>query len=72
MGRKKMGGKLMSLISTQDAARILNVSSETVRNLERRGLLSAIKTPRGIRIFDRSDVEKLAVKRARDHEHPEA
>ena len=48
---------------TGDVARILDVSAETVRFWERIGRLPALKTERGIRIFNRDDVERLAHER---------
>jgi hypothetical protein len=47
-------------LTVTDAARILNRSGESVRNYERRGILPASKTARGIRLFKQSDVEALA------------
>ena len=52
-------------VLTTEAARILNVSQETVRQWERRGILPAHKTARGVRLFDRRDVERLARERER-------
>lgn len=48
---------------TNDAARILNVSPDTVRRLERTGVLPALKTAGGVRLFNRTDVERLALER---------
>ena len=48
---------------TSEVARILDVSPETVRLWERLGRLPALKTARGVRIFDRRDVERLARER---------
>ena len=53
-----------TLILTGEASRILNVVPDTVRHLERTGRLRAVKTSRGVRLFDRSDVERLARERA--------
>lgn len=49
-------------ILTTETARILNVSADTVREWERRGRLTALKTHRGVRLFDRREVERLARK----------
>jgi predicted site-specific integrase-resolvase len=54
----------LDLILTAEAARIAHVASETIRLWERQGRLSAIKTSRGVRLFDRADVERLARERA--------
>jgi excisionase family DNA binding protein len=48
---------------TNEAARILDVTPETVRHWERVGRLPAIKTARGVRLFFRGDVERLARER---------
>jgi excisionase family DNA binding protein len=47
-----------------EAARILNVSVSLVRYLERTGQLRA-KRVGGLRVFDRADVETLAIERYR-------
>jgi DNA-binding transcriptional MerR regulator len=48
------------LLTTSDAARILNISPDMVRYLERRGKLPAEYTESGQRIFRLEEVEKLA------------
>jgi DNA-binding transcriptional MerR regulator len=53
------------LLTTNDAARILNRSAESVRNYERAGKLTAQKTPNGQRLFRRGDVEAMAKEMAR-------
>jgi excisionase family DNA binding protein len=50
-------------VQTTEAARILHVSAETVRSLERTGRLRALRTRNGVRIFDRPDVERIAKER---------
>ena len=50
-------------VLTTEAARILDVSAETVRHWERVGILPAVKTERGVRLFDRRDVERVARER---------
>lgn len=52
------------LLSTNDAAKILGVTPDNIRYLERRGKLKAEYTHSGQRIFRRGDVEAAA--RARD------
>lgn len=54
---------MVALILTHEAARILAVSSDTVRRWERTGRLPAVKTSGGVRVFDRADVERLAAER---------
>ena len=51
-------------VQTSEAARMLDVSAETVRCLERRGRLRALRTRNGVRIFDRPDLERIAKERA--------
>ena len=48
---------------TNEAAQVLGVSPETVRLWERAGRLPATKTATGVRLFNRSDVERLARER---------
>jgi len=50
---------------TSEVARILDVSPDTVRHLERTGRLPALKTDRGTRLFNRADVERARVARER-------
>ncbi len=53
------------LLSVADASRILGVTPQTVRLMVRRGALQvAAQTEGGIRLFSRSDVERLAAERA--------
>ena len=47
-------------VLTAEASRILHKSSETVRAWERRGILKAIKTSRGVRLFRRDEIERVA------------
>ena len=42
-----------------DVARVLDVSVATVRNWERAGKITAIRTPGGQRRFKRADVDRL-------------
>ena len=53
----------IDLVLSGEAARILNVSVDTVRLWERLGRLPALKTATGVRLFDRRDVERLARER---------
>jgi excisionase family DNA binding protein len=56
-----------------EAAQILHVSVDTVRLWERLGRLRAMKTSRGVRLFERRDVERLAREReATAHERTSA
>jgi DNA-binding transcriptional MerR regulator len=51
------------LLSTGDVARILGVSVDSVRVMERLGRLKAMRTVSGQRIFDRREVERMRAKR---------
>jgi len=53
------------LMTTGEAARVLGLSPDMVRLLERDGRLPAQRTTNGLRLFRRGDVEKLADTRAR-------
>lgn len=52
-----------SLLFTSDVARILGVSEATVRLWHGLGKLTAVKTHRGIRVFQREAVERVARER---------
>lgn len=52
------------LILVTEAARLLGVSPGMVRVWERCGRLPALKISRGVRLFDRTDVVRLAQDRA--------
>jgi excisionase family DNA binding protein len=54
----------MSQILVGEAARILNVSEDMVRYLDRTGRLSARRVGH-IRVFDKAAVEQLAIERYR-------
>jgi excisionase family DNA binding protein len=58
-----MAGTYPVLLLTSEVAQILQVSEATVRLWEQHGRLSAVKTERGVRIFNRCDVERLARER---------
>ena len=53
------------LMTTGEAARLLRLSPDMVRWLEREGRLPALRTTNGVRLFRRCDVERLATERAR-------
>jgi excisionase family DNA binding protein len=50
-------------LTTSEVARVLNLTSATVRVLENQKKLSAIRTPNGTRIFIAADVARLARER---------
>jgi DNA-binding transcriptional MerR regulator len=47
-------------IMTSHVARILNLSSDRVRQLEKRGTLKAERTASGVRLFNAGQVAKVA------------
>jgi excisionase family DNA binding protein len=62
----KEGGVIdvdFKILGTTDAAMVLGVSAEFVRQLERAGKLPAEKTPSGRRIFRVEDVKRMAAER---------
>lgn len=56
------------LLTTTDAARELNRSSDRVRDYEREGKLPAQKTRNGQRLFKASDVAQLAKRLTKDRD----
>jgi excisionase family DNA binding protein len=52
-------------MTTGDVSRILDVSPDYVRQLDRSGKLASIRTARGIRLFNAQDVRRLV--RERQH-----
>jgi hypothetical protein len=50
-------------VLTTEAARIIEVSVETIRTWERQGILPAVKTERGVRVFSRQNCIRLARQR---------
>jgi excisionase family DNA binding protein len=63
-GRSEPTTDSASPLTTGIAARVLECSETHVRDLARRGILPAVKTSNGIRLFNRVDVERLAAERA--------
>jgi excisionase family DNA binding protein len=53
----------LELLTTGEAGRLLGVGSDRVRQMEREGKLSAMRTATGLRLFDRRAVERLAAER---------
>jgi len=64
-GKHPMDDKL---IAATEAGRILNKSAESARVYERKGILRALKTARGMRLFREADVRELAAKQMRPKE----
>lgn len=50
---------LETVLTIGEAAKILNLSTQRVRQLNARGALHASRTGTGMRIFERSEVERL-------------
>jgi excisionase family DNA binding protein len=53
----------MGLLIVSEAAKLLGLTPAHVRRLEREGQLPAQRTPGGVRLFNRDDVERLAAAR---------
>ena len=51
------------LLTVGAAARLAEVSADTIRSWERDGRLSATRTTTGIRLFRRKDVERIVLRR---------
>lgn len=49
----------MNLLTSGDAARVANVSVDTIRAWNRAGKLPAIRTVGGVRLFNLDDVHRL-------------
>jgi excisionase family DNA binding protein len=61
----------MVLLIVSEAAKLLGLTPAHVRRLEREGRLPAQRTPGGVRLFNRDDVERLAAaRRARGRKGP--
>jgi predicted site-specific integrase-resolvase len=53
-------------ITVGAAARILRVCEDTMCRLERDGILRAVRTRSGMRIFEQCEVEQLTAQRAQE------
>lgn len=51
------------LLTVGDASRMLDLTSRYVQDLADQGHLPVMRTARGLRLFKRSDVERLAAER---------
>jgi hypothetical protein len=56
--------RINTLVLTAEAAALLHVTPAAVRLMETRGDLPAMRTPSGVRLFDKAAVERLAQRRA--------
>ncbi len=50
-------------LTVADVARKLNLMPDTVRDLERRGRLKAVRTAGGVRLFRKADIEEFIQER---------
>ena len=53
------------LLGVKDVSKIFDVTTVTIRNWERTGKLHAQRTPSGVRIFSKADVDRLTAEIAR-------
>lgn len=60
---------MLNAVFISEAARILAIAPETVRAWEKTGRLRAVRIGRGIRLFNREDVERIARERSTSPEH---
>ena len=51
------------ILAVGDVARLLGVSPDRARQIERSGQLPAERTPGGVRVFRRADVDRLLERR---------
>ena len=54
---------LTDAVFVSEASRILSLSCDTVRAWEKTGRLRAVRVGKGIRLFDRRDLERIAQER---------
>ena len=54
----------MTLLSTSQAAKALDVCESTIRNLERRGKLQGLRDYQGRRRFNAGDIDRLKKERS--------
>jgi excisionase family DNA binding protein len=53
----------MKFMLVSEVSRELGVAASTVREMERDGRLKALRTSRGVRLFDASEIAKIAAQR---------
>lgn len=54
---------MVDLLTTSEAARILELSPDSIRRFERDGVLPAVRVGKGQRLFTQTDVERLRLQR---------
>lgn len=62
---KIQAAKAPTLLTKSDAAKRLGLTPASVLNLELKGQLTALRTEGGMRLFRRTEVDRLARRRAR-------
>jgi DNA-binding transcriptional MerR regulator len=60
--------RMSARIMTAEAARIVKISEDRIRQLSDAGILVTERTASGVRLFDRSEVERFAAERAAKNE----
>jgi excisionase family DNA binding protein len=63
---RRLEDKKMDLITVGEAGKILNLSADSVRRLDREGVLRAAIRVGGQRLFSQAEVERLRVQRQKD------
>lgn len=58
----------MTLLAPRDAAKRLNLSTSRIQQLDREGLLPALRDSAGRRLYDPEQVERYARQRKQRHE----
>jgi excisionase family DNA binding protein len=61
----------MNLLLTSEVAEMFAVTPDTVRRWERLGLLPAMRTGHGVRLFARQDIERILHERGARERGPE-
>lgn len=56
-----MSGTNSEYLLTSEVARLKDVTPATVRSWDERGILRAVRTPNGTRLFSRQDVDSFSV-----------
>lgn len=55
-----------NLVLTSEAARLIGIAAATLRAWERRGIITAIRTRSGVRLFSRDEILQRAKEHRRD------
>jgi len=54
---------MKKFLQTKDAAKLLDLSADMIRKMERTGAIKAHRTEGNNRVFDRSEVERVKAER---------